>query len=59
MTTWTPVALAVKIWSALAQQPARTFSPHTFSRRPVFDTGSTAGTWDANTKPASAWTVKP
>ncbi len=30
----------------------------TFSRRPVFDTGPTSGTWDVEITLAGTWTVK-
>lgn len=58
MTTWTPKAQQSETWTVEAQQPARTFSPLTFSRRPVFDTGPTAGIWDAKTTQAETWTVE-
>jgi hypothetical protein len=56
MTTWTPVTKPSDAWTAQAHQPVRTFSPYTFSRRPVFDTGPTAGIWDISDKPAATWT---
>lgn len=59
MTTWTPASQQSETWTTFVQQPQRTFSPYTFSRRPVFDTGPTAGTWDVEITLAGTWTVKP
>lgn len=59
MTTWTPVAKQGETWTVEAQMTARTFSPLTFSRRPVFDTGPSAGIWDAKVKQSEIWTVEP
>lgn len=53
--SWTPVAKQAKTWTEIEQRETRTFSPYTFSRRPVFDTGFTSGVWDAQTKQAENW----
>lgn len=56
--TWTPVAKQAETWTG-EDPPPRTFSPYTFSRRPVFDTGSASGIWDTQPKQAETWTVEP
>jgi hypothetical protein len=55
--TWTPATQQNETWTA--ENPVtRTFSPYTFSRRPVFDTGPTAGVWDARTQQIEVWTAE-
>ena len=60
MTTWTPSPTdpPSTTWTIDPQQPQRTFSPYTFSRRPVFDTGTSGGVWDDKTSPATSWTIE-
>jgi len=57
MTTWTPKTEQSETWTE-ENQNLRTFSPYTFSRRPVFDTGPTSGVWDARTQQAETWTAR-
>jgi hypothetical protein len=59
MTTWTPATQQTENWTSEAQNyNPRTFSPYTFSRRPVFDTGPSAGIWDGKAKQAEIWTLE-
>lgn len=55
MTTWTPKTQQGETWTVEPPE-ARTFSPYTFSRHPVFDTGSAAGVWDVRTAQPEVWT---
>lgn len=59
MTVWTERPQQSEAWTTKVEQPARTFSPLAFSRRPVFDTGPSAGIWDARVNQAEVWTVEP
>jgi hypothetical protein len=57
MTTWTPAAQQSETWTAeQGGRLIRVFDPLVFARRPIFDTGPTAGTWDAKTKQTETWT---
>jgi hypothetical protein len=55
MTTWTPKTQQAETWTAEQGRIIRVFSPLVFSRRPVFDTGPTAGIWDARIIQSEAW----
>lgn len=54
MTVWVLNAKRVEVWKS-DDLGLRTFSPRTFSRRPVFDTGSAAGVWDGKATPSKTW----
>lgn len=54
MTVWTPVTSQNEVWKS-DDLGLRTFSPRTFSRRPVFDTGSAAGVWDGKAITSETW----
>jgi hypothetical protein len=57
VSAWAPVTNPAETWTATAVL-VRTFSPFTFSRRPVFDTGPAAGIWDRIAAPSQIWTVE-
>lgn len=59
MTTWTPATVQPETYTLIAQTIVRTFSPFTFSRRPVFDTGPSSGIWDTKVEQTEIWTVQP
>lgn len=56
MTTWTPKTQQSETWTAHVRE-ARVFDPDVFDRRPIFDTGFTAGIWDAKTEQQEVWTA--
>jgi hypothetical protein len=56
VTTWTPKTTQAETWTS-ESQAARVFDPYVFDRAPVFDTGTTAGIWDAQSQQSEVWTV--
>lgn len=57
MTSWLPAAQQVDVWQPEAP-PSTTFvfDPYVFDRRPIFDTGSSAGYWDNAQVQSEIWT---
>ena len=55
MTPWTPVTPQSETWTATTQ-PVRVFDPDVFDRNPIFDTGFSAGLWDASSEQQEVWT---
>jgi len=57
MTTWTPATPQDETWTAeRGTRLIRVFDPLVFARRPVFDTGPSAGIWDDQIKQPEIWT---
>jgi hypothetical protein len=54
--TWTPVTPQSEAWTEQTQA-ARVFDPYVFDRDPIYDTGSTAGVWDARSEQQETWTA--
>jgi len=57
MTTWTPATSQAEAWTAAEMVVVRVFDPDVFDRNPIFDTGSSAGIWDAKAEQQEVWTV--
>lgn len=58
MNTWTPKTQQTETWTVESQDVVRVFDPFVFDRRPVFDTGTSAGVWDEKTIQAETWTTE-
>jgi hypothetical protein len=57
LTTWTPKAQQAETWTE-QNQAVRVFDPFVFDRNPIFDTGESAGVWDAKSIQSETWTVE-
>ena len=55
MTTWTPKTQQGETWTATVRE-TRAFDPAGFDNTPRFDTGSSAGVWNARTEQPEVWT---
>ena len=57
--TWTPIASQAETWTNVnGDRLIRVFSVLVFSRRPIFDTGPSAGIWDNDVPQNEIWTPK-